>query len=109
MARKKSDGGVNKSEAIRMLLKENAKIKGSEAIAALKEKGIEITPALFYLVKGKVAGRKARRKKNTETAVKVATTSGNGDAVATILKVKKFAVEVGGLRTLKALVEALSE
>lgn len=109
MARKKSDSGVNKSEAIREILKGNPKIKASEAIATLKEKGVEVAPGLFYLVKGKIAGRKARRKKNTETAVKVATGSGNGDAVKTILKVKALATELGGLRHLKSLVDALSE
>lgn len=32
-----------------------------------------------------------------------------GDAVSTILKVKAWAKEVGGMKTLKALVEALSD
>ena len=35
--------------------------------------------------------------------------TGNSDPVRTILKVKSWANEVGGLRKLKALVDALSE
>src|SRR5262245_10849199 len=109
MARKSTNGEVNKSSAIRDLLKEQPKIKASEAIVALAAKGIKVAPDLFYLVKGKVAGSKSRRRKVQRNAVRVATASGNSDAIATILKVKKLASEVGGYHALKALVDALSE
>lgn len=108
MGRKASTGEVNKSAAIRDLLKEQPDIKAREAMDTLAAKGVVIAPGLFYLVKGNVAGRKSRRKKATRNAVRVAAASGNSDAVATILKVKKLADEVGGLRTLRSLVEALS-
>lgn len=108
MARKASNG-VNKSQAIRDLLKESPKIKAGDAIAALSEKGVKVAPGLFYLVKGKVAGGKSRKKRATEKAVRVVAATGNGDALSTILKVKSLASEVGGLRTLRSLVEALSE
>jgi hypothetical protein len=111
MAKKASGGEPNKSQAIRDLLKENPKIKGSEAVALLKEKGIEISGGLFYIVKGKALGRKSRRKKREKTAVGVleATAVNHSDAVSTIVKVKAFAAEVGGLRTLRKLVDALSD
>jgi hypothetical protein len=51
MARKASSGGVNKSEAIRNLLKENPKLSAKEAIDALAAKGIKVKQNLFYLVK----------------------------------------------------------
>jgi hypothetical protein len=35
--------------------------------------------------------------------------SHGGDALATVMKVKKLAEEVGGLKKLKALVDALTE
>jgi hypothetical protein len=118
MAKKKQEEGVNKSEAIRALLKEKPAIKGSEAIAELKAKGIQIKSSLFYLVKGKVSGGKRRRRKNQNKAVAL-TTGSNGslgsapsvksDALATIQKIKTLAGEVGGLRTLKGLLDALSE
>ncbi len=100
---------VNKSEEIRQLLKLNPKISGKEAIEVLEQQGITISNNLFYLVKGKVMGRKRRRRKAQQLVTRVATTTGDGDAVKTILKVKAFASDLGGLKKLKALVDALSE
>jgi hypothetical protein len=114
MAKKASNGGVNKSDAIRKLLKENPKIKATEAVAALAEKGVKVTGGLFYMVKGKALGRKSRRKKREAKAVSVVETkstktpTSHGDAVATILKVKTFAKEIGSLGALKELIDALS-
>ena len=42
MAKKAQEGGVNKSQAIRELLKENPEIKAGEAIATLGKKGITV-------------------------------------------------------------------
>ena len=119
MAKKAQDGGVNKSQAIRELLKDNPEIKAGEAIAALGKKGITIKTNLFYFVKGSVEGQTKRRKKNKQKAVSLATASTVGstttptatksDALATIRKIKSLAGEVGGLRTLKGIVDALSE
>jgi hypothetical protein len=66
---------------------------------------------LYYLVKGKMLGRQAHKKKARKMVAKVAASTGTGstDAVATILKVKSWASEVGGMKKLRALVEALSE
>ena len=109
MAKKSSD--VNKSEEVRQLLKANPGITAKEVVAALAEKGIKISNALFYFTKGQMKGRKARKQKEQKTAAKVAeaTLVIKGDALSTILKVKAWAKEVGGMKTLKALVEALSE
>jgi len=120
MAKKAPEGEVNRSQAIRDLLKENPEIKFSEAVSTLAEKGIKFSKATFYLVKGSLAGQKTRRKKNRKKAVQLITASSDGqatmtqaatksDALATIRKIKSLAGEVGGLRTLKGLVDALSE
>jgi hypothetical protein len=106
MAKKKND--VNKSEEIRQLLRTNPKMPVKEVVSALAGKGIKVNDALVYFVKGHMKGRKGRRKKARRRVEKVAAT-GNSDPVATILKVKRWAVEVGGLRKLKALVDALSD
>ena len=115
---KKAQNGVNKSAAIRELLKGNPDIKAGDAVAALGAKGIEIKPGLFYIVKGKIAGRKTRRRRVMRKAVDVAAASGGDAAVgstkksgalATIRKVKAVAAEVGGMRNLKELIDALSE
>jgi len=109
MAKRKT--GVNKSEEIRQLLTANPQISAKEAIAALGAKGVEVSDALFYFVKGHVKGRKGRRKKAKQVVAKAAEAASvpKSDALSTILKVKTLATEVGGLKKLKALVEALSE
>jgi hypothetical protein len=115
MARKGQAGDVNKSEEIRQLIKANPKITATEAVNTLAERGIEIGPGLFYFNKGKMKGRRGRRRKIQR---KVATVMSNGamaatpaksDVLGTIKKVKGLAVEVGGLRKLAELVAALSE
>jgi hypothetical protein len=106
---KKND--INRSEEIRQLLKANPEIGPKEVVAKLAEKGIEVSNALFYFVKGQIKGRNARKTKVQKTVTKVAesTHTTRTDAVSTILKVKAWAREVGGLKNLKALVEALSD
>ena len=104
----KQKGGVNKSEEIRQLLKANPKITAKEVVATLGAKGIQVKEHLYYFVKGHMKGRK---KKARKIVAQVATSThvSKSDALSTILKVKKLAEEVGGLKTLKALVEALSQ
>jgi hypothetical protein len=117
MAKKFQSGDVNKSDHVRDLLRQNPHITVTEAIATLAKNGIDLKPSLFYFVKGKIKGRKGRRKKARQMVEKVTATMGSdgvvptktADVVATIVKVKHLAAEVGGLKKLKALVEALSE
>lgn len=109
MARHKD--GVNKSEEIRVLLKANPKITAKEVRDALGAKGIRISPKLYYLVKGKLLGRQARKKKARKMVGQVMASTGasSGDALSTILKVKRLAGEVGGMRALRQLVEAITD
>jgi hypothetical protein len=108
MAKRKN--GVNKSEEIRQMLRANPKVSAKEVSDALRAKGIKISDKLFYLVKGKMLGKQARKKKAQSMVAQVAasTGTGNADALSTILKIKSLANEVGGLKRLRALVEALS-
>lgn len=55
----KKSNGTNKSEEVRQLLKANPAITAKETVAALGEKGIKISNALFYFTKGQMKGRKA--------------------------------------------------
>lgn len=107
MAKKKDD--VNKSEEIRQLLKANPDMPVKVVVANLAGRGLTVTDNLVYFIKGKMKGRKGRKKRARQMVEKVSATTGNTDAVATILKVKRWASEVGGLKKLKALVDALSE
>ena len=109
----KKSNGVNKSEEIRQLLKANPQIGVKEVVAKLAEKGIKISNALFYFTKGQIKGRNARKKNNQKARTAVTTVADSthatrSDALATILKIKALAHEVGGIKTLKALVDAMS-
>jgi hypothetical protein len=106
MAKKKN--GVNKSEETRQLLKANPTMPVKEVVSTLAGRGIKVSESQVYFVKGQMKGRRGRRKKARQMVANVAAT-GNTDPVATILKVKKWASEVGGMKKLKALVDALSE
>jgi hypothetical protein len=103
----RTKGGVNKSEEIRKLLTANPTLKAKEVVSQLNSRGIKVAEALVYFVKGRMKGAKGRRKKARQMVARVAAT-GNGNPVATILKVKAWANEVGGLAELKALVDALN-
>jgi hypothetical protein len=111
MARQKTE--VNKSEEIRQALRADPKGKAKDIQAALQEKGIEVTTGQIYFIKGTLKGRKGRKMKAQKVAAEVATItatpSSNGDPLKTILKVKGWAAEVGGLKKLIALAQALSE
>ena len=102
MARTAKNGEVNRSAAIRDIYAQHPEIKAKDVVAMLAEKGVKVTSSLVYLVKGKISGEKKHQRKVHKAVEKVAAASGNRDAVSTILKVKKFAGEVGGLGTLKA-------
>ncbi|MBM4072203.1 MAG: hypothetical protein FJ271_25245 [Planctomycetes bacterium] len=106
MAKQKSEG--NTSEEIRQALKANRKAKAKEIQAALKEKGVEVTTGQIYFIKGTLKGRKKKAKK-VAAEIAAITPSPNSDPLKTILKVKGWANEVGGMKKLKALVDALSE
>ena len=111
---RKSKDGVNKSARLRELLREDPKISFNDASARLADEGIEIKSSLFYFVKGKVVGRRGRRRKmrrNVEAALGTngAATAASTDVLATIKKVKALAAELGGLKKLRAVVEVLSE
>jgi hypothetical protein len=102
-------GEPNKSQAIRDLLKTNRRMTVRKVIDTLAEKGMTIRPGLVYYVKGEMKGKKKKMAKGAaqKAAGATATSAPNSDALTTVLKVKKLAEEVGGLKKLRALVEAL--
>jgi len=104
----KKKNGVNKSEEIRQLFRSNPTMPVKEVISTLAGRGIKVADTQVYFVKGKMKGRQGRRKKAQRMVANVAAT-GNTDPVKTILKVTAWVNEIGGLKKLKALVDALSE
>ena len=103
--------GVNKSEEIRQMLRANPKVSAKEVRDALGANGIKISDHLYYFVKGNMLGKKARKNKARTMVTKVTASTGTSstDAVSMILKVKSLANQVGGMKKLRALVEALSD
>ena len=106
MARQKN--GLNKSEEIRQLMRAHPEMSVKKIVETLAARNINVTDNLVYYIKGKRKGRQGRHKKAQRMVANVAAT-GNSDPVKTILKVKAWSSEVGGMKKLKALVDALSE
>ena len=61
MAKKKQSQSM--SAAIRDVLKANPKLTAKEVVTALAKKGLRVKEGLVYFVKGRMKGRKGRRKK----------------------------------------------
>jgi len=100
MARR-SNGAVNKSDEIRKLLTENARIAPADIVTKLGARGIEVNTSLIYLVRGKM------RKKRRKQARQQSSAKSASNPVVLITKVKDLASQVGGMGQLKQLVEAL--
>lgn len=99
----KTKNSVNKSEAIRELLKTNPKLPTKEVVSTLAEQKIEVKPSLVYLIKSKMHSKKQRQTKKNVSKV----TGNSNDAVAMIRKVRSLADEAGGMQKLKELVDAI--
>ena len=103
MAKKAEEKEINRSEAVREAISEFPKASVKEIVEKLGKRGIKVTTGLVYIVKGKM--KKQKRKEVREKVEKM----GTPNPVELIVKVKKLALEVGGLAKLKALVDVLAE
>jgi hypothetical protein len=117
---------VNKSEAIRSVLKANPSASAKEVVATLKQTGIDVIEGLVYKVKQKMRpAAQAPKAKATVQApapvqavppvhaaapAKIAAPSSNGVlGVGASINVAKAAAEkVGGWAVLKEIVDALA-
>ena len=104
---------VNKSQLVRDMLEKEPGLGIKDVVAKMGEQGHTISPNLVYFVKGKMSGKKKRKKRIAKAAS--AAVSQNGavvkktDAVALIRDVKELAGRAGGYEKLKELVAALAE
>ena len=113
--------GVNKSAAIRDLLAKNPKLSANDIVATLAKKGISVTSTLVYVVKGKKQANGQTKRPATSKTVKTksagkkavtpkaVTTSSVANPAVAVLKVKGLAAEVGGMKNLGQLVDALAD
>jgi hypothetical protein len=111
MAKQKaSNGGVNKSAAIRELLAKNPKTPVKEIVAGFQEKGITVHPNLVYIIKNKMKDKTQRAKHKRAVAAAAATEkAGFASPVELIIEVRRVAQKAGGMRHLKELVDVLAE
>jgi hypothetical protein len=107
MPRRARRDGVNKSQLVREQLTMNPKIKVSEIVEALGQKGVKIQPSLVYFLRSEMR-RKARKRARLH-AVQSGVRAGIPNAAELVMKVKMLAREAGGLTNLKHLVDALLE
>jgi len=103
---------TNKSQYVRDYYTDNPQATVKEVMAALSAKGMDVTSALIYKVKGAMAERKHRKQRVAKAAM--AATRENAittkaDAITMIREVKALAAKAGGYEKLKELVEALAE
>jgi hypothetical protein len=107
-----SKDAPSNSQIIREFLTDNPKASVDEIISTLAAKGTTVKKGLVYFVKGSMKSKKRRAKEKVAKAMVTTTASSNGnavDALATIKQIKGLAAELGGLKSLKALVDALSD
>ncbi len=108
-------GKTNKSQLVRDYLEANRDIPASSVVGALAQRGVKVASSLVYSIKAKMGTGKRRGRPPGKRAVAApvngaaAPTASAHDIVSTIRKVKNLASEVGGLKKLMGLVEALSE
>ena len=90
---------VNKSEEVRKIHSSGVK-SASEIVAALKSKGIKVTPALVYNVLASKKGKKKSKKSKPATQ-----SSRNGDFIDNAVV---FVRQAGGMAKAKELLAKLS-
>jgi hypothetical protein len=97
----------SKAQAIRDAIKADRHAKAKEIVATLATKGIKVTTPHVYMIKSQL--KQKQRKANRAKAVETSRQAGSSNPVSAVLSVRKLAMDLGGLKNLKALVDVLSE
>jgi hypothetical protein len=105
MAKKRS--GVNKSAAIREVLRQHPTMKVSEIVATLARKHITVKPQLVYFIKGTLKGKAVRATRRH--AVARPNKVGMTNPIELLVDLKKLAERAGGMRNLIQLAEVLAD
>jgi hypothetical protein len=102
-----NDKPGNRSQAIREAIAENPQAGSKEIVALLAKKGLKVSATLVYYVRSKENQQKRRQKHERIALASGATAVAN--PVHLVVRVKELAREVGGIRSLKQLVDLLAE
>jgi hypothetical protein len=108
MAKAKQNEGMTKADAIRNYLSSNPKAMAKEIREALASQGIKVSDNHIYLIKSH-AKDKARKAKGAKLRAVAAARPAIKDYADAVNQVKMLAHQLGGLSSLKALVDALAE
>lgn len=107
MAKTTKGNGKNRSDAIREIFARNPKATSKEVMAELAKQGMKVSATLVYYVKSKKD--RANRREKRERAVESSREAGVLNPVALVIKVKDLALELGGMKQLKKLVDLMAE
>jgi hypothetical protein len=108
MAKAKQNGSMTKADAIRDYLSSHPKAMAKEIREALAAQGIKVSDNHIYLIKSK-AKTKVRKAKSAKLRAVAAAQPAIKDYADAVNQVKMLAYQLGGLSSLKALVDALAE
>jgi hypothetical protein len=108
MAKAKLNGSMTKADAIRSYLASNPAAKTREVVDTLAAQGIKVSANHVYLIKSK-GQAKVRRAKRAQVQAVAAARPGITNPAEAVNQVKMLAHQLGGLSSLKALVDALAD
>jgi hypothetical protein len=104
----KTKQGGSKADAIRSYLSSNPKAKAREVVKGLAAQGTKVSANHVYLIKSQ-GKDKARKAKGAKIRAIAASRPAINDYADAVNQVKMLAHQLGGLSSLKALVDALAE
>jgi hypothetical protein len=108
MAKAKQNGTPTKADAIRGYLASNPKAKTREVVDSLAAQGVKVSDNHVYLIKSHLKD-KARKTKGAKLRAVAASRPGITNPADAVNQVKMLAHQLGGLASLKALVDALAD
>jgi hypothetical protein len=108
MAKAKQKGATTKADAIRSYLSSYPKAKTKEVVESLASQGTKVSANHVYLIKSQ-GKAKLQKAKGAKLRAVAAARPGIKDYADAVNQVKMLAHQLGGLSSLKALVDALAE
>ena len=95
---------INKSAAIRDMLKQYPRAKVKEIVSRLAQNNVTVAPNLVYYIKARRRQKAVKQRRQRVTAA-----TGIANPIDVIVKAKSLARDVGGMEKLKQLVDVLGD
>ncbi len=107
-ATRKKKARVNKSQVVRDYMAANPEVGPKGVSAALKKKGIKVSPQMVSTIKTKAKKKSSGKKRGRPAKKKLARRAG-GLNIDTLVKAKKLADRMGGVDKAKEALDALAK